>query len=434
MADWKKIYDPCMNAKKAQAELPPYDQALARILKCTAHTAAESVGLKGALGQALAEPVIADRDQPPFNRATMDGFAISATIYKAGDWFRIIGQLHAGQGEVGQLNAEAGVVRIATGAAVPSGFDAVVPIEDAKVDTDHARVRFSRQHVEPDLFVHAQGADAKAEDELISRCTQLAAHHLGLAAAAGMNTLAVHKRPRVGILTTGDEVVSANTPTSQLQPQQIRNANLHMLNALVSAAGGEVVAAHHAPDDDVAINDLANKLMENCDVIITAGGVSVGERDLLPNLWSGLGYVPIVHGVLIKPGKPLYAAQPADGEGALVLGLPGNPVSVLVTFHLFAWPIMRKMTRLGEDGYAQQLPWRRVWSCDQITCDNQRELFRAARFVGETRDQVEVLPWHGSGDLAHLSQADGLVRLPFTSDIIPAGSALPFLPLLGLTV
>lgn len=431
----------------AMGELPTYDQARTTTLSVTPTLGSETVLLKNAAGRVLREDIAADRDQPPFDRAAMDGFALLASSWEAGKSFRIVGSVPAG-GELPadvEIDPSADVVRIATGAAVPGVFDAVVQIEKAVVSGDDAAVRFEVDAVRKGLNIHRRGADAAAGSVVIPAGTLLRPHHLGLAATVGAVELNVSRRPRVVVLSSGDEVWPPEVATAELTPQQIRNSNGPMLVGLLRAMGCDVVRHEHVVDESHAVRAACSQAIEDADLVVTAGGVSVGARDLFPATWSGLNYETVLHGVAMQPGKPVFVAQrtmagSAKPQAACVIGLPGNPVSVLVTAHLFVWPMVRKMMGLsvevsgspgGESGGKVALPWRRVWLAKPAKPNARRESFRAVRFVGETREQVEVLPWQGSGDLVHTAAAEGWVRLPTSKDELPAGSGLSFLPMLG---
>ncbi|MBB6429730.1 molybdopterin molybdotransferase MoeA [Algisphaera agarilytica] len=419
------------------ADLPDYSQALPEALSCCNPLEAEHVALPKAAARVLREAVTADRDQPPFDRSAMDGFALRADAWAAEKDFRVVGSIPAG-GTLPdglELDPQADVVRIATGAAVPrdtTGFDAVVQIEKAQVtEGDSPTVRFTVEGVKPGMNIHQRGADATAGQEIIPAGTMLRPHHLGIAAAVGAGQVSVTRKPRVVILSSGDELRPIDTPLAELEPQQIRNSNGPMLVALLYAMGCEVVRQEHVVDEAQAVTEACTQAVADADLVITSGGVSVGQRDLFPATWPTLGYETVLHGVKMQPGKPVFVAKPqgdrsAKPQAACVIGLPGNPVSVLATAHLFAWPMVRRM--LGLDPV---LPWRRVWLSTPTKPNARREAFRAARFVGETREQVEVLPWQGSGDLSHTATAEGWVRLPASNTELHAGTPLMFLPLLG---
>ncbi|MEM9417496.1 MAG: molybdopterin molybdotransferase MoeA [Planctomycetota bacterium] len=418
-------------------DLPVYSDALPVALSCCETLTAETVPLPTAAGRVLREAVVADRDQPPFDRSAMDGFALRAEAWAADKDFRVLGTIPAGGTlpEGLELDPETDVVRIATGAAVPgdaTGFDAVVQIEKAQVTEGEApTVLFTVDGVKPGMNIHQRGADAAAGHVIIPAGTMLRPHHLGIAAAVGASQVSVTRRPRVVILSSGDELRPIDTPLAELEPQQIRNSNGPMLVALLTAMGCEVLRQDHVADEADAVSEACRNAVAEADLVITSGGVSVGQRDLFPVTWPTLGFETVLHGIKMQPGKPVFVARSQNETGAkpqaaCVIGLPGNPVSVLATAHLFVWPMTRKM--LGLD---PALPWRRAWLSTPAKPNARRESFRGARFVGETREQVEVLAWQGSGDLSHTAGAEGWVRLPASNTELHAGTPLMFLPLLS---
>lgn len=336
------------------------------------------------------------------------------------------------------LSIEAGdVVSIATGAAVPPPFDAVVPVEQSqRCDDSPGQVQFTAECAKPWQNIHRRASDAAAADVVLQGGLPLGPHHLGIAAAVGAAELSVTRQPHVTILTTGDEVREPDTPTSELAPQQIRSSNGPMLTALVEQWGAKVVASLHVPDEPQATLAAAHDALAISDLVLTTGGVSVGQRDLLPETWRKLGLDVLVHGVAIQPGKPVFVARRPeehrhkDASGGevspMVVGLPGNPVSVLATAHLFVQPILRVMQSLPA-----ALPWRRVWLAGEARASDKRQVFRAVRYVGQTREQVQIIPWQGSGDLMHTALADGFVRLPIQAEPVHPGEPLAMLPLAG---
>ncbi len=403
-------------------KLIDYDKALGTILSHVRKVGTRRVELADARGAVLREDVHADRDQPPFNRSAMDGFAVRSGQVAVDRLFTVAGAVAAGAPIAEYPDDPASVLRIATGAAVPPGADAVIPIEQAQVESGDRseRVRFLVESVEPGHNIHARASDASTGQRLVAAGTGLGANHLAAAAAVGATQLEVSAEPRVALLTSGDEVMAPQTPTAQLQPQQIRNSNGPLLAGLLNALGASPIMNEHVPDEPEQTLDAAREAIGQSNLVITVGGVSVGQRDLLPWAWQRLGLEVVLHGVAIQPGKPLFVAR--DGN-KLVLGLPGNPVSVLITAHLFVWPVIRAML-----GQAADLPWLQVTLGNGVKAKRKRQVFRAARLNGQ--GIAEVIQWHGSGDLVHTVDADGFVRLPLIDAEAQAGQRVPFLPLI----
>ncbi len=408
--------------------LPGYDEALQRILDRATALGTRNVPLSEALGCVLRRDVVADRDQPPFDRSTMDGFAVLSGSLTSARW-PIRGAAAAGASpESGHRSLVPGtVMRIATGAPLPEGADAVIPVEQADIgpDADGAVATFSVASVDAWFNVHRRAADARVGQVVLSAGTLLGPHHLAVAATVGAATLCVAAAPRVALLTTGDELRPAEVVTEQLDPQQIRNSNGPMMAAFLKAAGAELVMQRHVVDEADHTVAAAREALSQAQCVITTGGVSAGQRDCLPDAWQSLGCRTVLHGVAIRPGKPLLVVTAASqGAATVVLGLPGNPVSVLATAHLFVWPLLLKM--MGAETDPTTLGWRSVTLADAVDAQAKREVFRAARLCGPSR--AEVITWHGSGDLMHTAAADGFVRLPLQDGQVPRGTSVPFLP------
>jgi molybdopterin molybdotransferase len=342
--------------------------------------------------------------------------------------YEVLGTIAAGAAEQGGWGAAGGVARIATGAAVPQAFDAVIAVEQSSVSVvDGAeRVRFEVEEVVAGRNIHRRATDATAGEVLIEAGRRLSVAQVGIACAVGATELTVTRLPRVTVLTTGDEVCEPGTATEDLQPQQIRNSNGAMLKAFLEALGVPVVRHVHVADEPEMTVTAAREALGESNLVVTVGGVSVGQRDFLPEAWRTLGLREVVHGVAIQPGKPVLVAQVEGEVEKLVIGLPGNPVSVLVTAHLFVWPVLRKMLGLGAG-----LPWRKLRLSEAVKPSERRQMFRAGELVGDGHEEVRVLAWHGSGDLVHTAKAQGLVRLPMQGQVMEAGMAVGFLPLVG---
>jgi molybdopterin molybdotransferase len=413
---------------ETRTALPTYDEALALVLPHAPPLGDEAVPLREALGRVLRRDVVADRDQPPFDRSAMDGFAVKVEDVAKGGALPVVGSVAAGGAAESFQNpiAPGTARRIATGAPLPAGADAVVPIEQAVIEGapggggGSEKVKFIIDKAAPFQNVHRQASDASRGQVLIRAGTRLGPQHLGIAAAVGDSELLVAERPRITLLSTGDEVVSPEVATCNLEPQQIRNSNSPMLVALLASLGAPLTHHEHVPDEPEITLAAAREALSRSHLVITIGGVSVGQRDFLPPSWKRLGLETVLHGVNIQPGKPVFVARDA---GKLVLGLPGNPVSVLCTAHLFVWPLLRAMLGAGTG-----LPWFEVRLVGEVKASRKRQVFRAATLSAD--GTASVIHWHGSGDLVHTADADGFVRLPLQDEPIAAGTAVPFLPLI----
>lgn len=316
-------------------------EALDTILSQVQRLPVEPVSLEEALGRVLAEPAIAQEDHPPFPAATMDGYAVLHD--DTSPWREVIGEQFAGH--VTDVVVTPGTaVHITTGAPLPAGADAVVPVEDVEVVDDHVVIR--RESVREGENVRPVGVDIRRGELVIPAGTVLGPAEIGLLASLGLTRVVVARRPRLSILSTGDELVEPDRP---LGPGQIRDSNRSMLAAAARQAGAEVVWTGRGPDDVGQLTRLLRQRLEESDVVVSSGGVSVGERDLISAALRELGTVHIER-LFMKPGKPFHFVTAGS---TLLFGLPGNPVSALVGFELFVATALRAMT--GQQSVAPEL-------------------------------------------------------------------------------
>ncbi|MHC4992117.1 MAG: molybdopterin molybdotransferase MoeA [Planctomycetota bacterium] len=393
--------------------LPDYTQVLEEALRAVEPLVeTETVALRDAGGRVLAEPLTADRDLPPFDRAQMDGYALRAADFVPHRAWPVAGAVPAGA--VPDVEVPAGAcVAIATGAPLPAGLDTVIQHE---LSDRGDPVRFEVESIECGHAVHPRGADAARGDVLVAAPCLLGAHHLAIAATVGRVALNVVRRPRTVVLTSGDEVRPAD---GDVQPHQIRNSNAPLVSDLLRRVGAELVGATHLPDDAAATVEAVGHALREADLVVTVGGISAGERDFFPEALAHHEVRIVRRGGAIQPGKPILVGR--HGDGAIVIGLPGNPVSVLACACLFAWPIVRRL--LGLD---PALPWRHLRLAEAVRPNARRRAFRPAILCGD--DAARVPRWAGSGDLAHTAPTDGLLELPVQADPVPAGTPLRFLP------
>ena len=308
--------------------LPSIDEARATLLAAAHPLPSVDVRVTEALGLMLAEDVVAAGDVPAFANSAMDGFAVREG--PSDRRLRVVGESRAGTpftGEVGDGEA----VRISTGAALPAGADGVLQVELVEVDGDEVVLADA---VGTGRNVRDAGSDLRAGTRVLASGTRLGPAELGVAIGAGRMNVHVTPRPRVAILTTGDELMEPGTP---LQPGQIHDSNGPTLAALASRAGAEVVGSGHAVDDPEATRAVIAQALDEADVVILAGGVSVGPHDHVKGALTELGVRELLWRVALRPGKPTWLGE---RDGKLVLGLPGNPVSAYVTFLLFARPAL----------------------------------------------------------------------------------------------
>jgi molybdopterin molybdotransferase len=378
----------------------------------------ETVEISQAFGRILAEPVFADRDYPPFDRATRDGFAVRAADTAApGAQLECIGEIRAGGSFDGAVGARQ-CVEIMTGAAVPQGADAVVMVEYTKREGN--RITLERA-AERGQNIVPRGKEAKASSLLLAHGTRLGYVELSLAAQVGQARLPVTSRPRVAILSTGDEVVAVD---AQPGPRQIRNSNGLALETLVTLGGGEPVQLGNAPDEVGILRKSIERGLEE-DILVLSGGVSMGKYDLVEQVLSDLAAEFHFTGVAMRPGRP---AVFATCRGKPVFGLPGNPVSTMVTFELFVLPAMD----LESGAAPRPLPVFHAKLAASVREKPPLAHFVPAKVEWEgTEALVTVLPWQGSGDVVTLAAANAFLVVSPDRLEIAAGEWADVLPRRG---
>jgi len=376
------------------------------------------VEIEDAFGRILASPVLADRDYPPFDRSTRDGFAVrSADAQAPGARLECIGELRAG----GHFDAKVGpgqCVEIMTGASVPLGTDAVVMIEHIKRD---GRTITLERAAAPGDHIVPRGSEARAGALLVAEKTRLGYAEMALAAQAGATRLEVFAAPRLAILSTGDEVVDAR---SKPGPLQVRNSNGISIEILARTAGAETAQLGNAPDEKNALRAAIERGLE-ADILVLSGGVSMGKYDLVEQVLADLGAEFHFTGVSIRPGRP---AVFGTCRNKLVFGLPGNPVSTMVTFELFVLPAVDVLN----GGTPRPLPVFRAKLATRVREKGPITHFLPARIEWQGPEaRVTQLPWQGSGDIVALALANGfLVVGPDRPEIEP-GEWVDVLPRRG---
>jgi len=357
----------------------------------------EHVALSESLGRILASPINADRDYPPFNRSTRDGYAVRATdLREPNAVLKLVGEIRAGQ-DFSRTIQPGECVQIMTGAAPPSGVDAVEMIEYTRAEKidDATRIHFSRT-AKPGQNIVPKGSEARAGQTLLRAGARLGYVELSLAAQVGCVRPEVWARPRIGILSTGDEVVNAaETPG----PLQIRNGNSFSLAAQVESAGAEAVLLGNAPDE---AGELKRRIAEGLklDALVLSGGVSAGEYDLVEGVLAELGAEIYFDGVNIRPGRPAVFSK---CMGKPVFGLPGNPVSTMVTFELFVLPALDILSGTQ----ARPLPLLKAKLGAQLREKPALAHFLPARIEWTTGEPVVTnVAWQGSGDVVALADTN----------------------------
>ncbi|HMJ36813.1 MAG TPA: gephyrin-like molybdotransferase Glp [Baekduia sp.] len=389
--------------------LPSIDEARATLLAATRPLPSIDVPVADALGLLLAEDVAAAHNVPGFANSAMDGFAMRSG--PSGRRLRIGGESRAGTPFAGKLG-EGEAVAISTGAALPAGADAVLQIELIDLDGEHVVLGAD---VAPGRNVRETGSDLRAGTRVLASGTRLGPAELGVAIGAGRMNLHVTPRPRVAIVTTGDELMEAGTP---LQPGQIHDSNGPMLAALASRAGAEVVGRGHAVDDPEATRTVIAQALDEADVLVLAGGVSVGAHDHVKQALTDLGVRELLWRVALRPGKPTWLGV---RDGKLVLGLPGNPVSAYVTFLLFGRPALARLA-----GADPTVPRTSAPLAVAVGRHPDRDEMVRVRHTPDGR--VEPTGPQDSHVLSSLLGADGLALIPRGDGALPAGTEVVLEP------
>ena len=403
-------------SNKPTTPLLSMDEALDHMLGAASTVAeTEHVLATEALGRVLAESLVSTVAVPPLDNSAMDGYAVRAAELNAlGDTKLPVSQRIAA-GSVGEPLAQGTAARIFTGAPVPPGADAIV-MQELTTGEDGA-VTFHKA-VAPGTSIRRAGEDIAVGATVLSAGTRLAAQHLGLAASIGVARLPVYRRLRVATFFTGDELV---TPGEPLGPGQIYNSNRYTINTLLKALGCEVIDLGTVPDDLQATVAVLDEAARQADLIITSGGMSVGEEDYVKAAVEQRGKLDMWR-IAVKPGKPL--AFGSVGQAAFI-GLPGNPVSVFVTFCLFARPFILRMQ--GALNVVPTSYWVEA-DFDWGRPDKRREFLRARlNRDGTGKTSVTLFPNQGSGVLTSTVWGDGLVEVP-ADTTIARGQLVKFIP------
>lgn len=382
------------------------DEARAIVLGHCRVLPVESVALADAAWRVLAEDVRASEDHPPFPAATMDGFAVVAA--DVSPWREVIGVQTAGHLVAVEVTPGT-AVRITTGAPVPFGADAVVRVENTEPADDHVIVH--QADVAVGENIRPIGFDLRRGDLLLSAGTRLGPAEIGLVAGIGLSPIAVRRRPRVSILSTGDELVEPGEP---LRPGQIRDSNRFSLLAALQAEGADVVWAGKGADERGALELLVRERLADGDVLITSGGVSMGETDYIKAILKDLATVHFRR-VFLKPGKPLNFATVGE---KLIFGLPGNPVSALVGFELFVRPALATLAGLRNI----DRPRAPVILAHETPPTDRIEFQRAVvRVDAEGRLVASTTGNQSSSRLVSLVGANALLVIPPRDEVYEAG-------------
>jgi molybdopterin molybdotransferase len=395
---------------------PPAAEQL--IVANVAPFASEDCPLAEAHGRVLRTAVRADRDLPPFDRVTMDGYAIRAAGLAAGTrTFRIGGIQAAGMVPLALGKAVDACVEIMTGAVLPTGADCVIPYEDATRDGEKMTV--AAGDFPPGHAIHRRGTDHAAGVEILSAGRRLSGREIAVAAACGCTSLTVAAQPKIAVVATGDELVDVEMPVA---PHQIRRSNDYGLRAALIAAGYPRVERFHLRDLRHEIEHRLWHILAEFDVVLLNGGVSKGRFDYLPEILDTLGVKKVFHSVAQRPGKPLWFGTSA--RRTPVFGLPGNPVAGYTCLHRYVLPALAQAS-------GQRAATRRLAGlAAPFTFKPALACFLPVTIASGPRAELLAtpVPSNTSGDFAGLVGTDGLIELPADQTDFPVGHLAPFFP------
>lgn len=402
-----------MGVKK---ELISVSEAEEMILGQAALCPVESLPLTKAYGRVLRESVNCDRDQPALNKSLMDGIAIAVKDYDGGQRsFSILGTIPAGQRPPSAKKSKNGCFKIMTGAGVPNGFDAVVPVEYLHWEKNEAVVH-GLESIRAGWNIRDRGANFPKWKVLLNSGEVLSPTHVASAASVGKATLKVSRLPKVAIISTGDELVAITQKA--IKPYQTRMSNAHAVEALLQTRLLARTELFHIKDEPEILYKRLKKILSAFDVLILSGGVSKGDFDFVPKALERLKVSPLFHQVAQKPGKPLWFGKSAQGQ--VVFGLPGNPVSTLVCAYRYVVPFLSKSLGMAAPKESVRL------SGDMDPSSLTR--FVPVNFSTDDKGERFAVPvvTGGSGDFGALSQTVGFVELHAGKEKILKNSLVPF--------
>jgi molybdopterin molybdotransferase len=373
----------------------------------------ERVGIGAAIGRVLAEPIAAERDQPPFDRVTMDGIAIASTAFNEGLRRFAIDAVQAAGESARAIGTPDACIRVMTGAVRPEGTDAVIPIERIRIEGETAIVDDSAV-AEPGRFIHRQGSDGRAGATVLEPGVRIGPAEMAVLASAGYAQVAVSSVPSIAIVSTGDELVSVEA--TGIAPHQIRSSNDLAVTASLERSGFNACTRSMLPDDAATILARVEALHAHNDVLILSGGVSMGEFDFVPSVLEALGSELVFHRITQKPGRPMWFG--VSGAGKPIFALPGNPVSTLLCMTRYVVPALKRT--LG-------LPAPR-WELARLgaAVDGPKDFSYFVPVVlgwdKSGNELAEPRPTNTSGDFATLATTDGFIELGSGTGYFPAGT------------
>ncbi len=385
---------------------------LARAARLSQPSQAETVSVEKAAGRVLAASITADRNQPPFDRSTRDGYAVRSADLQVGERLKVVAQLRAGQPALTTSVGRGEAIEIMTGAPMPAGADAVLMVEHVDVLADGIRPHAGRS-LKPGENIVPAGAEARTGGIIVPAGTRLRATHLGAAVSCGAAVVDVYRQPRIAILATGDELVE---PGEMVKDFQIRNSNSYSLAVQVERAGGIPGRLPIARD---TLEDLQRSLETATlsDLVLLSGGVSMGKFDFVEQVLTSRGAQFLFTGVRMQPGRPVVFGHLRE-QSKYFFGLPGNPVSTMVTFALFAAPLIRA---LGGETEPRPLFARAHIAAPFRHKPGLTRFLPASLSTDWDRADVMPIAWQGSGDLAATARANCFIVIPPDVQELTAG-------------
>jgi molybdopterin molybdotransferase len=376
----------------------------------------ESVGLTSARGRILREDILADADSPPFDKAIRDGFAVRwQDVAAVPSVLEIVGESRAGQASGVEVR-KGTCCEIMTGAPLPDGADAVVMVEHTeRIDSRSVRILGSVREAEGLL---RRSSEARAGERLLSAGRKIALADIGALASVGKAEVLVSAKPRVAILATGDELVEVR---QQPESGQIRNSNSYTLHTQVVEAGAEPVLLGIGRDNHADLREKIGRGLQE-DILLVSGGVSMGKYDFVEEIFAEFGVDVRFDKIAMKPGKPTVFGSRGD---TFVFGLPGNPISTIVAFHMFVRPLISHLLKAEQST---------TMATAELDAPARRDSARTAIVPASVRFEngsfrIHTAPWKGSSDLAGMSRANALVVIPLGEGSMQPGERVDFLPL-----
>ena len=375
----------------------------------------QTVELDACCGRVLRQDVVAERDQPPFDRVTMDGIAVSFDTLAAGTrQFTIQGTQHAGD-PVLSLSDPANCIEIMTGGVRPGGTDCIIPVERISVDDGTATVEAGYEP-QRNQFVHPQGSDHRIGHVVLRPGLRLTPMDVAIVASCGLRAVEVARQPIVRVVSTGNELVQPGKP---IESHQVRLSNGPALVAMLTQQGYADVAHEHLVDDPAILEDRLASLLATSDVLVLSGGVSMGKADFVPQVLGDLGVELVFHKISQRPGKPMWFG--AGPDGTLVFALPGNPVSTLVCCRHYVLPALAQASGRSARDAEHAVLAEDVEFKPALTC------FLPVRIAasGDGRAVATPVPTNTSGDFASLTGTDGYIELEKEKSRFAKGLAVP---------